>query len=175
MEHVKKVEESYTESDKIIDSQIEEVLIKLGKLKNRDCTEEGFSFVSNYHNSMNTANFEAYFTDLCKKLPANSVIVLDNIPHHSRNSESYLNSEWKPQLLDWLNEKNIKVPPTTLRAELWVLAKQEREKFPFKIFEAITEQAGHVEQCLPPYHCELNPIELTWVTEKNYVTAKNKE
>ena len=54
-----------------------------------DCTDEGFSFVSDDHNSMNTANFEAYFADLCKRLPANSVIVLDNAPYHSRDSESY--------------------------------------------------------------------------------------
>ena len=45
-----------------------------------DCTEEGFSFVTDYHNSMNVANFEAYFADLCKKLPANSVSVLDKSP-----------------------------------------------------------------------------------------------
>ena len=84
-----------------------------------DCTEEGFSFVTDYHDSMNAANFEAYFADLCKKLPANSVIVLDNAPYHSRNPEPYPNSKWrKPQLLDWLNEKNIKVPPKALRAEM---------------------------------------------------------
>ena len=27
---------------------------------------------------------------------------------------------------------------------------------------------------LPPYHCELNPIELVWATEKNYVAGENK-
>ena len=33
--------------------------------------------MSDYHDSMNAANFEAYFADVCKKLPANSVIVLE--------------------------------------------------------------------------------------------------
>ena len=79
------------------------------------------------------------------------------------------------QLPDWLNEKNIKVPPKALRAELWVLAKQEREKFPSKIIEAIAEQGRHVVLRLPPYHCELNPIELAWAAENNYVAAENKE
>ena len=48
-------------------------------------------------------------------------------------------------------------------------------KFPSKIIEAIEEQAGHVVLRLPPYHCKLNPTELAWAAEKNYVTAENKE
>ena len=43
--------------------------------------------MSDYHDSVNAANFEAHFADLCKKLPANSVVVQDNTPYHSRNSE----------------------------------------------------------------------------------------
>ena len=27
----------------------------------------------------------------------------------------------------------------------------------------------------PPYHCELNPIELAWAAEKNYVAGENKD
>ena len=28
---------------------------------------------------------------------------------------------------------------------------------------------------LPPYHCELNPIELAWAAEKNCVAGENKD
>ena len=28
---------------------------------------------------------------------------------------------------------------------------------------------------LPPYHCELNPIELAWAAEKNFVAKENSE
>ena len=55
------------------------------------------------------------------------------------------------------------------------MAKQEREKFPSEIIEAIAEQAAHVVLRLPTYHCELNPTELAWAAEKNYVAAENKE
>ena len=27
----------------------------------------------------------------------------------------------------------------------------------------------------PPHHCELNPIELAWAAEKNYVAGENKD
>ena len=34
---------------------------------------------------------------------------------------------------------------------------------------------GHEILRLPPYHCELNPIELAWAAEKNYVAGENKD
>ena len=51
----------------------------------------------------------------------------------------------------------------------------KRGKFPSKIIEAIAEQAGHVVLRLPPYHCELSPIDLALAAEKNYVAAENKD
>ena len=47
-------------------------------------------------------------------------------------------------------------------AELWTLVKSEREKFPNKVMETVAKGYGHEILRLPPYHCELNPIELAW-------------
>ena len=59
MEHVKTVEESYSESDKIIDLQIEEVLIELGNESSEsdndvtdsgsECSESDFSIEHEYN------------------------------------------------------------------------------------------------------------------------------
>ena len=90
--------------------------------------EEGLLFEEDYHDSMNAKNLEKYFASLCEKLPKNSVIVIDNASYHSRNSDSYPKSNWrKQQLIDWLKEKNVTIPDTALRAELWTMAKVERE------------------------------------------------
>ena len=90
--------------------------------------EEGLLFEEDYHDSMNAKNFEKYFVSLCEKLPKNSVIVIDNASNHSRNSDSYPTSNWRKQhLIDWLKEKNVTIPDKALRAELWTMAKVERE------------------------------------------------
>lgn len=38
----------------------------------------------------------------------------------------------------------------------------------------MAESAGHKVLRLPPYHCELNPIELVWAQVKGHVAANNK-
>ena len=81
----------------------------------------------------------------------------------------------KATIVDWLTEKNITFPDKALRAELWTLVKSEREKFPDKVMETVAKEYGHEILRLPPYHSELNPIELAWAAEKNYVAVENKD
>ena len=95
------------------------------------------------------------------------MIVIDNVTYHSRNSDSYPKSNWrKQQLIDWLKDKNLTIPYKALRAELWTMAKVEREKYSSKVVDEIAVKAGHTVIRLPPYHCKLNPIELAWAAKK---------
>ena len=65
-------------------------------------------------------------------------------------------------ILIWLKSKDIAVPKKILRAEIWTMCKQERDRYLAKIVESIAKNAGHETLCLPPDHCELNPIEMVW-------------
>ena len=38
--------------------------------------------------------------------------------------------------------------------------------------DKLAKTAGHEVLHLPPYHCELNPIELAWVQVQGYVMKK---
>ena len=137
---------------------------------------EGIPFEEDYHDSMGGESYKCYFEkSICQNIPKHSVIVIDNAPYHSMNTENYPTSNWQKQhFVDWLTEKNITFQDKALRAELWTLVKSEREKFPDKVMETVAKEYGHEILRLPPYHCELNPIELAWAAEKNYVTGENK-
>ena len=127
-------------------------------------SSEGILWQEDYHDSMNGDSYEQYFANsLCTNVPQRSLIVIDNAPYHSRNDETYPVSKWKKQqYIDWLKSKDIAVPKKMLRAELWTMCKQERDRYPAKIVESIAKNAGHETLRLPPHHCELNPIEMVW-------------
>ena len=78
-----------------------------------------------YHNTINSENYEKYFEKVCQLLKPNSVIVIDNASYHSRNDVSYPLSKWKKaQFQDWLTQHNIPFNSDDLKAELWLLCKR---------------------------------------------------
>ena len=128
-----------------------------------------------YHESMNAENYDKYFEKVCSLLKSNSLIVKDNARFHSRNSEDYPISKWrKAQIQKWLSENNISFSPDALRSERWILCKRHRVEKTSKIVEEIAKKYGNKVLRLPPYHCELNAIELIWGDEKNYMARENK-
>ena len=129
-----------------------------------------------YHDSMNAENYEKYFEKICKLLKPNSLIIIDNASYHSRNSDDYPKSKWKKaQFEQWLKENKVNFPSDALRSELWVLCKTHRNEKNAKVVEKIAKKYGMEVLRLPPYHCELNAIELIWADEKNFVAGENKE
>ena len=98
-------------------------------------------------------NVIKYFEDEKERHGKQKLIVIDNAPYHSRNDETYPVSKWKKQqYIDWLKSKDIAVPKKILRAELWTMCKQERDRYPAKIVESIAKNAGHETLRLPPHH-----------------------
>ena len=99
-----------------------------------------------------------FANSLCTNVPQGSLIVIDNAPYHSTNDETYPASKWKKQqYIDWQKSiavaKDIAVPKKNLRAELWTMCKQERDRYPAKIVESIAKNGGHETLRLPPHHC----------------------
>ena len=118
---------------------------------------EGIPFEEDYHDSMDGESYKCYFEkSICQNMPKHSVIVIDNAPYHSKNTENYPTSKWRKQqfeqFVDLLTEKNITFSDKALRAELWTLVKSEREKFPDKVMETVAKVAkeyGHEILRLP--------------------------
>jgi transposase len=118
---------------------------------------------------MNANKFEEWFTDILTKLPANSVIVMDN-----RVAEKIPNSSWKKvNIQNWLKYKQIVFDKTFVKAEVLQLVKIHKPIYNKHVVDLLAEEKNMMILRLPVYHCELNPIELLWALIKNDVAANN--
>ncbi|XP_072401180.1 uncharacterized protein [Diabrotica undecimpunctata] len=128
-----------------------------------------------YHSEMNSDNYGKWLQEhLLPNLPANSVLVFDNAPYHSIQLERAPTSNSnKNQMIEWLMQKNISFTPSALKPELYEIIKYHKPHHVKYKFDEILRAHGHIPLRLPPYHPDLNPIELIWATVKNNIRQKN--
>lgn len=127
-----------------------------------------------YHEDMNSVVFEDWFSDILEKLPENAVIVMDNAPYHSRKIERVpTSSSTKKDMQVWLESKQIPFLQDMCRPVLLDIIRKHKDCYNrYVIDDMAAKKKKHVLR-LPPYHCELNAIELVWAQIKNEVAAKN--
>lgn len=129
---------------------------------------------SDYHHEMNGDSFMDWLKKIISLLPKNSVIVLDNAPYHSVKAEKTPTTAWRKQdIRDWLESKNISAADDLVKAELLHIVSLHKHKYNKYVIDVYAEQNQIAVLRLPPYHCELNPIELGWAMVKNYVKHNN--
>lgn len=127
-----------------------------------------------YHEDMNAGVFEKWFESILPRLEPGSVIVLDNASYHTRRAEPLPTSNWKKaDIFNWLTSKNIHCCDKMLKPELVRIARQHKQAHTKFVVDEMAKERGHVILRLPPYHCELNPIELIWAQIKNEVARNN--
>lgn len=128
-----------------------------------------------YHQDMNAQVFENWFSSILDKLEDNSVIVMDNASYHSRKIEQVPTAKNKKQeIIDWLKEKNIPFLDDMFKRELLNIVKGHRERYEARVIDEMAKAKNKTVLRLPPYHCELNPIELIWAQIKGHVASNNK-
>lgn len=128
-----------------------------------------------YHDEMNGQNYRKWVEEkLIPNLPANSVVVCDNASYHNVQANRAPNSNsLKNEMIQWLTEKNIPFNPSSLKPELYQLIKWNKDRYVTYLFDDIFSQHGHTLLRLPPYHPDLNPIELIWATVKHNISRRN--
>ncbi|CAC5386354.1 unnamed protein product [Mytilus coruscus] len=131
---------------------------------------------SDYHDEMNKEHFTEWFRDtLIPKLPPQSVIVMDNAPYHSHldpDSRVPNTNSNKSEISAWLEKSNVHYDKKMKKTELLDLVKQKKPQ-PRYIIDDLASANGHEILRTPPYHCELNPIEMVWSYLKGYVARHN--
>ncbi|XP_048345214.1 uncharacterized protein LOC125428705 [Sphaerodactylus townsendi] len=127
-----------------------------------------------YHQEMSGDNFEKWFAELLLKLPPESVIVMDNASYHSVKSDKIPTTRSrKDTIRTWLTEKGISWVHEQVKPELLLLVQREKYRFVRYRADEMAIAAGHQVLRLPPYHAELNPIELVWSYIKGHVALNN--
>ena len=72
----------------------------------------------------------------------------------------------------WLNSRGIEFKPQALKPRLYEIIKENKPDPVYKADDMI-RNAGHDTLRLPPYHCNLNPIELVWGDLKGGIGLEN--
>lgn len=101
-------------------------------------------------------------------------MVVDNASYHNKQANKCPNSNsTKAEMQSWLFENNIEFSPLMLKVELYNLIKRHKPANVKYVIDDVLKFHGHDVLRLPPYHPELNTIELIWAEVKNWVAANN--
>lgn len=129
---------------------------------------------TDYHEEMDGNTFYNWMTNILPRLKENSVIVMDNAPYHSVKKEKIPNtSTRKADIIEWLQEKGQVIDRPMVIAELLDMVKQLKPLYDNYLIADLVETHNRKILRLPPYHCELNPIELAWAFVKGHVKKNN--
>jgi len=125
---------------------------------------------SNYHDKMNGKTFLKWFCGVLPLLKDNSVIVMDNVPYHSVKTESSPTTSCKKaNIIQWLEFKGAETTPEMIKFDLMKIVRQIKHKYDLYVVDEEAKKQNKIVLRLPPYHCELNPIEMAWSNVKGYV------
>ena len=127
-----------------------------------------------YHNEMNFNNFSKWLNErLIPNLKSKSVVILDNASYHNvQKDKCPTTATRKADIQGWLQRKNIPFTSTMLKPELLELCKKNKST-PVYVIDEMLKAHGHCAIRLPPYHADLNAIELIWVDIKGFVARNN--
>ncbi|KAH9644942.1 hypothetical protein HF086_010150 [Spodoptera exigua] len=127
-----------------------------------------------YHSEMNKTNFTKWVTEkLIPNLSEPSIIVMDNAPYHSVVLNKAPTSASKvAEIKIWLLQNNIPFDESLRKPQLLMLVKRHKPD-PIYEIDHILGDNGHTVVRLPPYHCDLNPIELIWGIAKHKIASVN--
>ena len=132
--------------------------------------------LDDYHGNMNREVFLQWFIDLCKTLQTKygaCLIKMDGARYHKTPVEPGPSLSWKKTTLqDWLTKHGIGFDPKLLKPELYKLAHTAAQTVRKLESVEIAKEHGHEVIFTPPYHPELQEIEIVWAVMKSIIRTK---
>ncbi|CAG4907110.1 unnamed protein product [Colias eurytheme] len=133
------------------------------------------TITGDYHDDMNFSNYEKWLrTQLIPNLSPNSVVVIDNAPYHNKVlNPAPTSNDKKAKIESWLAEKGIIYEKDMRKPQLYDLVKKNKDGHKQYVIDEMFKKYNHNVLRLPPYHPDLNPIEMAWAAIKGHVAIKN--
>ncbi|XP_047541309.1 uncharacterized protein LOC125074125 [Vanessa atalanta] len=98
---------------------------------------------------------------------------MDNASYHTvQKNKTPTMTNRKADIQKWLDENNIEYEELFSKEELMCVVEKHKPN-PIYVADDLLQQNGHEVLRLPPYHCDLNPIELIWSSAKRLIAKKN--
>lgn len=129
---------------------------------------------TDYHDNLNPDIYERWVrTQLLPGLPENSVVVVDNVSYHNKEEDPAPSSNArKAEMQSWLHKKQISYDDSMLKPQLYKLIAQSKDRYKKYNLDKILKHHNHDVLRLPPFHPDLNPIEMAWAAIKQHVSNK---
>jgi transposase len=146
-------------------------ITKNGWVPNAKLVYKSTKKTGDYHGQMNQEIFHKWFSEkLIPNIPNNSIIIMDNASYHTVLAKHSAPTRKcsKEKILAWLEQNKFFCNPDCLKAELVELLEKCAPE-PTYVIDELAKQAGHEVLRTPPYHPELQPIEVCWGVVKNEV------
>jgi transposase len=124
-----------------------------------------------YHGQMNGDLFQKWFIEkLLPNIPSASLIIMDNASYHNMLSDDSAPTPTcsKERIRSWLEANKIPCKDDCLKVELVDILRKIVPEPTYRL-DVIARQHGHEVIRTPPYHPELQPIEICWGILKNEV------
>ena len=123
---------------------------------------------------MNTELFKKWFSEkLLPNIPPNSIIIMDNASYHNSLTEDSapVSTSSKERIRKWIESNDIPCRDDCLKVGLVAILRKIAPN-PTYVLDEIARRSGHEVIRTPPYHPELQPIEICWGVVKNQI-ARN--
>ncbi|XP_050062906.1 uncharacterized protein LOC126554761 [Aphis gossypii] len=125
---------------------------------------------------MNGDTFYEWFVRILPLLKENAIIVMDNALYHSVKKCKIPNMSWKKQeIVDWLESKGEIVIHPMCKNDLMKEVRKLKDAYDKYVIDEYAKDNKKLVLQLPPYHCELNPIELAWSSDVLELLKKGVE
>ncbi|XP_008181501.1 uncharacterized protein LOC103307625 [Acyrthosiphon pisum] len=127
-----------------------------------------------YHDELNGDTFYDWFIKILPSLKENAIIVIDNTSYNSVKKYPFPTMAWnKQKIIDWLENKGEIIQPSLIKPQLLEIANELKPLHDKYVIDEVARDHNKIVLRLPPYHSELNPIEIAWSWVKHHVLMNN--